>query len=102
VTEETKAAAVATVATRAAIVREATSDNWKKRRRIMHWALLFIGANLVYLQKFAPDDALHQQLGIGFIGAGTAIIGSYVFGAVWDEKNKRDALQAVTNPPSSE
>lgn len=72
-----------------------TPDPWKRRRRVIYGALIFIAGNLAYLEV-APDDALHQQLALGFITAGTGIIGTYVFGAAWDDKNRRDA-----NPPDT-
>lgn len=90
-TEDTNAK----VAAVAAVGRETTGDNWTKRRRVMLWSLLFIGANLQYLIVFGKPDGLRENICVAVMAAGTAIIGSYVFGAVWDDKNKRTALVAT-------
>lgn len=86
----------------AAAVRDLSTDSWAKRRRIMHWSLIFIGFSLAYMLLFAPSDGLHENLAIALVGAGTGIIGSYVFGAVWDDNNKRAMVTNVTAPPSEE
>jgi hypothetical protein len=92
---EEKRAAVAAVA---AVGREANSDNWAKRRRVMYWALIFIGANLQYLIIFGKPDGLRENIAMALVAAGTAIIGSYIFGAAWDDKNKRTALVDAAAP----
>lgn len=71
------------------------TDNWPKRRRVIYWSLFFSAANLVYLVLFAPNDGLRQNLAVGFLSAAVAIIGSYVFGAVFDDKNKFAAMTAI-------
>lgn len=75
-----------------AAARDLATDSWAKRRRIMHWALAFIGVSLAYLMLFSPSDGLHENLSVALVGAGISIIGSYVFGAVWDDNNKRAML----------
>lgn len=65
-----------------------TLDNWRRRRRVIYLSLIFIAGMLVYLAGFAVNDALHQQLAVGLVGAGMAIVIAYVFGAAWDDKNK--------------
>jgi hypothetical protein len=98
VTEDTKAK----VAAVAAVGRDATSDNWTKRRRVMHWALAYIGAHLAWLQLVSQHDAFDTQIAMALVAGGFGIIGSYVFGAVWDDKNKRTALVDAAAPPPEE
>lgn len=66
--------------------------SWRKRRRVIYFALEFCGADLAYLSIFASDTALHQQIAIALVGAAVAIIGSYVFGAVFDDHSIRKAM----------
>jgi hypothetical protein len=58
----------------------------------MYVALAFIYLNLVYLVGWAPSDGLHENIAVGYIAAFVGLIGSYVFGAVWDDRNKRSFL----------
>ena len=67
--------------------------NWKIRRRVMFMTLAYIAGTVTYIIWKGSDTALYQQIAISLIAAGTAIIGSYVFGAVWDDSNKRAAMQ---------
>lgn len=66
--------------------------SWKQRRRVIFLSLIFIGADLGYLSVLATDTVIHQQIAIALIPAGVAIIGSYVFGAVWDDHSIRKAM----------
>ncbi len=77
---------------KAAAVREMSADNWRRRRKVMFAALGFIAANLQYLIIWGKPDSLRETIAIGLVGAGVGIIGSYVFGAVWDDSNRRKAL----------
>lgn len=94
-TTEEKKAAVAAVA---AVGRDATSDNWTKRRRVMHWALLYIGLHLAWLQMLSKHDAFDTQVAMALIAGAFGIIGSYIFGATWDDKNKRNAMVDAAAP----
>ena len=64
-------------------------DNWPKRRRWMLLTLLWLIGNAQYLIVWGADTALHQNALVTCLGAIVAIIGSYVFGAVWDDVDKR-------------
>ncbi|MGX1098856.1 hypothetical protein [Amorphus sp. MBR-141] len=65
-------------------------DNWPKRRRWMALVMIWMAANVEYLVVFGdPDSALHQQALVALIGGIFATLGSYVFGAVWDDVDKR-------------
>lgn len=97
-TDETKA-----VVNEAA--KELLTDNWRIRRRVMFAALLFIAINVQYLIVLGKPDGLRENIAVALIAAGVGIIGSYVFGAVWDDNNKRSMLQGegiVANPNLSQ
>lgn len=64
-------------------------SNWAIRRRVMFAALIWLMGNVQYIILYGADSSLNQQTIIAMLGAITAIIGSYVFGAVWDDKNQR-------------
>lgn len=66
--------------------------NWKVRRRVMFMALLYIAFNISWILLSGVDTAVNQQAVIAFIAAGVSIIGAYVFGAVWDDNNKRERM----------
>jgi hypothetical protein len=63
--------------------------SWKQRRRVVFGTLVFIAGELVYFTVWGTDTALHQQIAVALIALAGAVIGSYVFGAVWDDKNAR-------------
>lgn len=64
------------------------TDTWRIRRRWMSALLVWMVANSQYLIFFGQDNALHQNALITLLGAIVAVIGSYVFGAVWDDRGK--------------
>lgn len=63
--------------------------DWRRRRRVIYATLAFCALNVAYLNVAGTDTALHQQLGMGLIILAGSVIGSYVFGAVWDDHNAR-------------
>lgn len=67
-------------------------DNWPRRRRWMLVTLLWFIANAQYLIIWGNDTGLHQNAMVTCLGAIVAIIGSYVFGAVWDDVDKRKRM----------
>ena len=66
---------------------------WTRRRRIIYATLLFCAAMVVVLTERHPNAPLVAQTVLALIGLAGAVIGSYVFGAVWDDKNARSAGQ---------
>lgn len=64
-------------------------DNWPRRRRWMAVMLTWLVGNAQYLIIWGADNALHQNALITILGAIVAIIGSYIFGATWDDREKR-------------
>lgn len=73
-----------------------SKDNWKYRRRVVFGALVWIALMVMYILYRAHDTALYRDVSVALIGAFVAIIGSYVFGAVWDDRSKR---RDVRGPP---
>lgn len=65
--------------------------SWKYRRRVVIWSLIFSGAFLVYLVERRPEAAVTLTLAPAIVAGALGIIGSYVFGAVIDDKNARSA-----------
>jgi hypothetical protein len=96
-----KAEAIKTLAVEKTTIRRQvySNDNWNKRRKVLFASLIFIAINVQYLIVWGVDDGLRQNIAIALVSAGVAIIGSYVFGAVWDDNNKRSTLAATDVPP---
>lgn len=69
--------------------RSLVTDNWKKRRRVMYLALLFIAGTVQEILLTGADTSVNQQAIVALIAAGAAVIGSYVFGATWEDIHKR-------------
>lgn len=77
--------------------------SWKIRRRLVNITLTFIAINVLYI-VFRADAAsmLHLQIGLALITAGVSIIGAYIFGATWDDKNYMHTIaNSSYNPPPS-
>lgn len=80
-------------------INHVSPDNWAIRRRIVFVALTYIALMVIYIVWRGTDTSLYQQVAVALIGAAVAIIGSYVFGAVWDDKSKRSDVK--TTPATS-
>lgn len=61
--------------------------DWKIRRRIIYFTLMFCLFEIVYLTVFAQSTELNETLANGTLLLAGSVIGSYVFGAVWDDRN---------------
>lgn len=60
---------------------------WTHRRRIIYGTLIFCAFCISYLMFRGSDTRLNETIvNSAFLLAG-GVIGSYVFGAVWDDKN---------------
>lgn len=67
--------------------------SWKVRRRIVIAALGFCAGCIVYLMIYGQADSrLHETIAYGLFGTAISVIGSYVFGAAWDDKNVMKTL----------
>lgn len=69
--------------------KKVSKDNWKYRRNTVFAALFWVAAMVMYILFRGNDTMLYRDVSVALIGAGVAIIGSYVFGAVWDDRSKR-------------
>lgn len=61
--------------------------HWAIRRRIIIATLLFCAGETVYLTVWGRDTALHETIANGILLLAGSVIGTYVFGAVWDDRN---------------
>lgn len=64
-------------------------DNWKRRRLRLDIALAVMTVDLQYIVFKGVDTPLNQQLSLALIGGIVGLITAYVFGATWDDKNKK-------------
>ncbi len=72
---------------------------WHRRRRLIYATLAFClvsGAALLIAGLSGMDSTLLTTLVVSNYGLVGTVIGSYVFGAVWDDKNARQAAQDAT------
>ena len=60
--------------------------SWKIRRRIVVATLLWCAAMVTYLAVLGRDIDLSETIANGSLLLMASVIGSYVFGAVWDDK----------------
>lgn len=67
-------------------------DNWPKRRRYMTAVLAWAMLNVDYILIFGQDNALNQNALFAMVTLIGSIIGAYVFGAVWDDADKRKRI----------
>jgi hypothetical protein len=73
------------------------SPDWAVRRRIIIISLIWIAIVVSYLAVWGRPIALSDTIAMNLILLFGGIIGSYVFGAVWDKKNmlKADVTQSA-------
>lgn len=64
--------------------------SWRVRRRIIVSTLLFCAGEIIYLTGWAEDTDLASTIANGVLILAGSVIGSYVFGAVWDDQNVRN------------
>lgn len=80
---------------------------WRYRRLIVLVTLLVCFAGVTYLTLLGKDTRLNETLASGFFALAGATIGSYVFGAVWDDnqrgtrsRNRRSYSEDVYDAPN--
>lgn len=74
---------------------EVFRPSWKVRRRIVIITLVWCGAMVSYLAVWGRDIDLSETIANGALLLMASVIGSYVFGAVWDDKNQTQAAVDV-------
>ncbi|AJY44658.1 hypothetical protein [Martelella endophytica] len=62
--------------------------NWTVRRTVVICTLIYCGLVIAYLAALGGDTRLNETIVniLGFVAMST--LGSYVFGATWDDRNK--------------
>jgi glucan phosphoethanolaminetransferase (alkaline phosphatase superfamily) len=68
---------------------EPRHGSWKIRRRLLFAALIFCAVQISWILWSNKVGSLYEQALLAFIGAATAIINGYVFGAAWENNNQR-------------
>jgi uncharacterized membrane protein YgcG len=70
-------------------------SEWKRRRLRLDLGLLSILVLVFYIIFKGNDAVIYQQSVIALIAAGVALLGQYVFGAVWDDKNYMNTIASM-------
>ncbi len=69
--------------------------SWRIRRRIIVATLLFCAGEIIYLTGWGKDTNLASTLANGAWILAGSVIGAYVFGAAWDDRNVLSAMSRV-------
>ena len=68
-------------------MRDVAFRSWKIRRRVITATLAFCAAGVAYLIAAGEDTRLNETIASGLILLAGSTVGSYVFGAAWDDAN---------------
>jgi hypothetical protein len=68
-------------------MRDNSFRSWRIRRRVIVATLTFCAAGVAYLIAAGDDTRLHESIANGLILLAGSTVGSYVFGAAWDDAN---------------
>ena len=71
---------------------------WKYRRRIIFLALAFCAGATAWCLTGRVDTELAETAILALCGLSGSIIGSYVFGAAWDDRNAEQRALTVSTP----
>jgi len=69
--------------------RNGPTATWRVRRRIIHTTLIFCACCVLYVLLMPKPTSVHETIAVALIGLAISVIGSYIFGAVWDDKNQK-------------
>lgn len=69
------------------MVDSVSKPSWKIRRRIIFITLIFCALEIGYITFFGKDTSLNESIVTSAFLLAGSVIGSYVFGAVWDDKS---------------
>lgn len=64
------------------------SDDWRIRRRIVILLLFWSVLLVTYIAVLGQPDSLREAIATALILLIGSLVGSYVFGVIWDGKNK--------------
>lgn len=65
--------------------RNEGKPSWRIRRRIIIATLIFCAAEVAYLTGWGDDTRLAEAIATGCLLLAGSVIGSYVFGAAWQD-----------------
>jgi hypothetical protein len=70
--------------------RNENNKPWNFRRKVVVSTLSFCAGVISYLAYYGhQSEAIGSSIVGGCFTLGTAVIGSYIFGAVWHDKNEK-------------
>jgi len=78
--------------------RNPGKSSWAIRRRIIILTLIFCAGVVTYLTLKGTDTRTAETIVQSAFALAGAVIGSYVFGACWEDRSKIDALNINTGP----
>lgn len=61
--------------------------SWEVRRRIIIATLVFCAFCVTYIMIWGDQRPVMEVIVFSAFGLALSVIGSYIFGAVWDDKN---------------
>lgn len=75
------------------------SPDWAVRRRIIILTLIWSASLVTYLAVFGRPSSMNEAIATNLIILMVSVIGSYVFGAVWEQNvaRKTDVAQAAVD-----
>lgn len=76
--------------------------SWLWRRWAVFSSLAVCDVAILYLMVFGTDSRLNEDIANGVILLMGAIVNGYVFGGIWDDKNKGKEVIAHTAVAQSE
>ncbi|MBT8449209.1 MAG: hypothetical protein KJO69_05940 [Gammaproteobacteria bacterium] len=79
--------------------KDGIPGTWKNRRRVIFSTLVYCAAMVTYLAIWGEDTSLHQDIASGLILLTASVVGSYVFGAIWDDKRKVGGNETSRSEP---
>lgn len=68
-------------------MQDNNKPSWKLRRRIIHLVLLFCTFCVLWILVRDQQGSVSEMIVISSFGLSGSVIASYIFGAVWDDKN---------------
>ena len=72
--------------------------SWKWRRILVFGQSIAINFAIFYLIGWGNDTRLHQDIASSLLILLGAIVQGYIFGAIWDDRNKDVATKNQSNP----
>jgi len=69
-------------------VDEEYKPKWENRQKVIFGTLFFCALVITYLLIWGKDTSLHETIATWSYILSGAVIGSYVFGAAWEDVTK--------------